>query len=257
MKISIGSDYYDSALSYGIDEQISFVRTEKFYSDRSTTLIPCISIPELFLLDHSHRWGSRYGDSFRVTLPSGSTTEALFRRITVYFAGKRYVGLVAFTYGVTPTSFSTHQESIWTYDALVNFARNHGLSLNPKISEKNFRPRDATPAELDWLVKEKIAIAYFLERNYSERVEGYIPGPTDSLHPWVCNSASKEHCLSRYGFYKALDPYSAMQELSMFIGGVLGNVEPNTVQITDEKTLVAKHGFDKWSFRKKSAKSKI
>lgn len=52
-------------------------------------------------------------------------------------------------------------------------------------------------------------------------------------------------------FYRIVDPYSAYQELAMFISGVLGGESPPMVPIADMIRL-EKHGFDKkWSFRKK------
>jgi hypothetical protein len=56
--------------------------------------------------------------------------------------------------------------------------------------------------------------------------------------------------LKRLGFAKALDPYTAFQELSMWIGGVLGGTSPEIVTIKDDKTLIEGHGFDnRFSFR--------
>jgi hypothetical protein len=52
------------------------------------------------------------------------------------------------------------------------------------------------------------------------------------------------------GFYRVLDTYSAFQELSMFVGGVLRSTENAMVNISNEDKI-AKHGFDEWSFRKK------
>lgn len=50
-------------------------------------------------------------------------------------------------------------------------------------------------------------------------------------------------------FFKRFIPPIAAQEIEMFIGGVFGNQAPPMIQISDDIRL-AKHGFDKWSFRK-------
>lgn len=56
--------------------------------------------------------------------------------------------------------------------------------------------------------------------------------------------------LKQLEFYKVFDSYSAFQEIHMFLSGVLGNPEKETVKISDMDRLVAK-GFDKkTSFRK-------
>jgi hypothetical protein len=46
-----------------------------------------------------------------------------------------------------------------------------------------------------------------------------------------------------------MDPFTLFQELSMFVGN-LPQPGPPMVQITDPDIKIAKHGFDKWSFRR-------
>ena len=55
--------------------------------------------------------------------------------------------------------------------------------------------------------------------------------------------------LNDYQFYKVLDSFQAFQEISMFMGGVLGRGEKEIVEVQD-KYKITQHGFDKWSFRK-------
>jgi hypothetical protein len=54
--------------------------------------------------------------------------------------------------------------------------------------------------------------------------------------------------LKKLNFQTVKDPYTAMQELSMFIGGVIPRQAPEMVNISD-KDRIAQHGFDKFSFR--------
>jgi hypothetical protein len=55
--------------------------------------------------------------------------------------------------------------------------------------------------------------------------------------------------LSHYQFYKVFDSFQAFQEISMFIGGVLGQGEKEIIEVED-KYKIEQHGFNKWSFRK-------
>ncbi len=55
--------------------------------------------------------------------------------------------------------------------------------------------------------------------------------------------------LKDYEFYKVFDSFQAFQEISMFMGGVLGRGEKEIIEVQD-KYKIAQHGFDKWSFRK-------
>ena len=61
--------------------------------------------------------------------------------------------------------------------------------------------------------------------------------------------------LKDYEFYKVFDSFQAFQEISMFLGGILGRGEGKIIEV-DDKYKIAQHGFDKWSFRKESQKGK-
>ena len=50
-------------------------------------------------------------------------------------------------------------------------------------------------------------------------------------------------------FFKIIDTFNTYQEISMFMGGIIGNQKPKVKEI-DDKTRLEKHGFNKWSFRK-------
>jgi hypothetical protein len=55
--------------------------------------------------------------------------------------------------------------------------------------------------------------------------------------------------LKNYEFFKMFDSFQAFQEVSMFIGGVLGKGEKEITEVAD-KYKITQHGFNKWSFRK-------
>ena len=54
--------------------------------------------------------------------------------------------------------------------------------------------------------------------------------------------------LRQLQFVKHKDPYTAFQEISMYLAGVLGNKEKSTVQISD-KDMLKQKGFDEYSFK--------
>ena len=56
-------------------------------------------------------------------------------------------------------------------------------------------------------------------------------------------------------FAKRKDPFTAYQEIYMYLSGVLGIGEKEIVQIKD-KYMLKKKGFDKWSFKKRPKKGK-
>jgi hypothetical protein len=55
--------------------------------------------------------------------------------------------------------------------------------------------------------------------------------------------------LKNYEFFKMFDSFQAFQEVSMFMGGVLGKGEKEITEVAD-KYKITQHGFNKWSFRK-------
>jgi len=65
----------------------------------------------------------------------------------------------------------------------------------------------------------------------------------------------KNPLLRELEFYKKINAYTAFQEISMFIGGVVSKEFPPTVELK-EKDKIMKKGFDKWSFRKMGKYSK-
>lgn len=60
--------------------------------------------------------------------------------------------------------------------------------------------------------------------------------------------------VSEYELYKVIDPYTAFQDISMYISGVLGVGHPDTVDISDEDMQAAKGFTDKYSFRRPPTK---
>ena len=59
--------------------------------------------------------------------------------------------------------------------------------------------------------------------------------------------------LSKFEFQRLVDPYTAYQELSMFVGGVLKQAT-KPVPVPDDETLAEIKGFNKYSFRKDKSK---
>jgi hypothetical protein len=90
----------------------------------------------------------------------------------------------------------------------------------------------------DIFLQMKIPIFFLRRARYSEKKFVYVIEKNPSL---------KEH-----EFAKMIDPYTAYQELDMFMGNVLTTDQYNQVDIPtgDDKTLAECKGFNKFSFRK-------
>jgi hypothetical protein len=90
---------------------------------------------------------------------------------------------------------------------------------------------------------------------YDQNIDGY-----DHIDlKRYCNNPRSQFIvnplLKGYEFYKIFDAFQAFQEVSMFMGGVLGRGEKDIVEVAD-KYKIAQHGFDKWSFRKEPTDKK-
>lgn len=60
--------------------------------------------------------------------------------------------------------------------------------------------------------------------------------------------------LSDFNFVTVLDPYSAIQELNMFLGNDLAQDVQPKMPVGSDKVIAESKGFDKWSFRKQAVK---
>lgn len=219
MRIYGGHDYYDCGLSMGIDPTIVLIR-EKSKS------IPVKSVCESLL-----------GFEMRL-FPENS----IIQRVSIVFCGKLYRGvLVSRNYGDLHT--------FWNADKLIEFSaevKNGRVGIyNSWYSRSNkkkptledyFTPVEPPEAVRRYMIDNKIAILVQRESNRIDDGE-FLVNPIG---------------LKQLGFAKALDPYTAFQELSMWIGGILGGTSPETVRITDDKVLIENHGYDKHSFRSSS-----
>lgn len=223
MRVIGGHDYYDSALAYGRDDDILFVRNNLEFKATDTPLEwPRESV---FALKYNNM--HQVGNSLRTN-----------RCIIAYVCGVRY-------FGVDIYDNVDFKEVIWSYDKLTQYADKHRL----KIYSNKFWWRDSisvedsfnvktTKEQLEWLISNRVAIA----------VGCWNVNAPQSDKIWYCNNA-KDYALRKFQFQKLMDPYTLFQELSMFVGN-LPKDGPPMVTITDPDIKIAKHGFDKWSFRK-------
>ena len=253
MKIIGGHDYYDSALAYGRDEDLIFLREDKIMPAKECPLVPIYPWEIVAPNKKYNLWGNSCSIKTR-------NNEYCLISISVYVAGKHYGGIKAVDFAVG----AKDSRNFWNYEEFCDWVESFDMKIfHPKddwiswtdSEEKEkklfpnletwFTSRDATQEELDWLIANKVAIAIHCDvtdRNYYWRHR--------KPDNWHINCASKEFNLKDLDFAKVVDPYTLFQELSMFVGGVLPRDSNPMVEITDDKVKIAKHGFDKWTFRK-------
>jgi hypothetical protein len=112
-----------------------------------------------------------------------------------------------------------------------------------------FLERKNDPLVQDLLINQRIVTAIFGQsyKLFQLMMDFSIamPQPWTTSKPFAFNDMS----LKDIQFYRAVDPYTAFQEIEMYLGGIVPRPGAMTANIED-KYRVEQHGFDKWSFRK-------
>lgn len=242
--ISDFHDYYDIGLSYGIDPQCVYTRkTEKFRYKHPLARIETVNEESIFIDKVQH-----VTDQFPNIYLEKSGLEVL-ATYKVLFCGDIYYGA---TYRPDPKNSHVEATS-YTYESMIREVNKyHSLKEMERLLTKNKHRRryhGSRGADVqDW------DSVYPVQKN-SKVMELHIEYGTPIVlvrydDRYIACSITKNPNLSTIEFYRCLDPYTAFQELSMFISGVMGGQAPPMVKISD-KDRFEKHGFDSiTSFRK-------
>lgn len=181
-------------------------------------------------------WYSRWNERGLPTKIWGKPDNFYTSTGVIVFCGKvfRYISLKRDVLEMSPTS-SKH----YFYDAesALEFCDKNKLKIDQRehrwskstvrdVINKKFDKDHKVTLDVDWLIENKVICAT-LSQN------GVIINPP----------------LKPKQFFKVMDAYAAYGELDMWICGTLAFPQ-NEMVMLDDKSLIAKHGFDKWSFRK-------
>ena len=219
--ISHFHDYYDSIIGYGIDPLIQYKRFKTSFPFSNRRLI----------------------------YKNDNYNGVMFETFVVLFCGSHYVG-----FRVTKTNRFNEPIVDIFYDkkGFLKFLK--GTKFEPRPYWHFYRrPRmkkidkakyfDLLVAEIQ---KEFIKLSY----NNDWHVKYKTPimvldfDEDEKKYSIICSPKLKD-----YKFQKVKDPFTAFQEISMFISNLFGYPGNPIIEISD-KDKIKKHGFDKWSFRK-------
>ena len=229
--ISPFKDYYDSVNNFDSDKDRFFIRKEEeisLYRVFPSDLIEALDFKTL----------SRKNNKF----------VEIYSQFLL-LCGKLYGGL---NIEITNSDLSViHHNNIWSLEEFNNIAAKYpelDFFKYERYDWKNRKytyPKDILSIQQDikfltWAIENKISILYFDNKtNYLNSSE--LIGV-------------KNYQLSKIEFQKVLDPYTAYQELDMWIGGIISqNKEPEAISDT---VKIQQHGFDKNSFRKHYSENK-
>lgn len=242
-------DYYDLGLTYGLDPNLHYVRKERSFSlDDVKTKIP--------------------GD-IKDAIGRGSTSfqKRELKKFAVGFCGTIYPGIIVYTYTGKVTAEGREEQAkefVYSPDRLKEI-----FPTQTKLGKRERRRRhlyeqfprlfgsDRTTEQLcEYLTPRTGYDKLFIELS-SQYKEEYIAAPSfvfgigeqyryNGL--WENVYMNINSPLEKYNFAKVKDPFTAFQEISMYLGNQLTHVE-EPIQISDKDMLVEK-GFDiKTSFR--------
>ena len=276
MRIIGGRDYYDSAMAYGQDEGILFLRNgDTDLTDEEVR--NHLHIPNITCDGYVRPKGQKpqrrtireiYRQYHAQNVFQQGNEEHSFYYAHVVFAGKLYNGICA----VVRNRHTFHYERdifwIWTRADLESYAERYGLEVHEgrtRTVRSTYTTRSRRRGDV--LAHAKSYDDYLSPQDLSQTARAAIINKGIALllldpfqeirhhpdvldRPWRVNQPG----LSEVQFAKVLDPYTAFQELSMWVGGVLPQPGPGAAEITDNTVKIQKHGFDVVSsFRKASS----
>jgi hypothetical protein len=235
--ISKYRDYYDGAVGMGIDKTIVY--------DRHFKSMPIPTHIKEKLREKEY-WYSWFTHQHHSQIPKGKYNTYL---IVIGFCGKLYPAIKTQKHIYRNYSYDSVYDIMYDVDEIKAFMDKH------QRKTKYFRDSktDAQYFE-EYLDKIKGVDVLEIHREFNSPIFawGYPPVeiPSHGFERDYGEDFYINPILKDYSFAKIFDPYTAFQEIQMFISGVMpvgDNVEPLP---STEKQKVAQHGMDKWSFRK-------
>lgn len=227
-------DFYDSCLSFGIDENIVFMRNQSVIKQEKIT----------------GKWS--INEFYRIEDNLFSSTQGYFdinEAFMLHFCGKEIPFLkirinkeyhseeqINFCYNIKQV-----ESLVLKYcneKCIENFYAKHKIWKSKKLKDSKYEKIN------NWFISNTRNV-----KTFDKYFEYETPYYLETSSVIIINP-----CLTDISFYKYYSSFEAFQEISMFISGVMGGQVPPMVSI-DDKVRFEKKGFDsKRSFRKMERK---
>lgn len=233
-------DYYDGvAGTMGIDKTIVYERNTQEFEGEAMPMVFRQKSFYTYFRDRENNPFYKLGNSHMKTEYTKKFPYHSY--FIIGFCGKLYVGFKLYSLNEQTTEF---ENSIMT----ITYDKDYMIELFDKIGFSGHFQDNLNHVlqynALDWFVNMRIP-AFVYDQKHGGIVHIDSRYYDNKLTPkFVINPLLKD-----YEFYKVFNSFQAFQEVSMFMGGVLGRGEKEIVEVAD-KYKIAQHGFDKWSFRK-------
>lgn len=223
--ISKFKDYYDVGMSYGADPTLVYARETAFY--------------------HSD-FEKGFRPGYIEPLNSG----------ILYFCGTAYPFMTSYDYSPYYTGakddflfFQTPEQVDAYQEEYFKKRRHSNRFIGSAYLENQMEDflKEPYKVDVDIHFKYKAPVVMYLQKTWENL--GVMANPNGVYSSSKKGFVYANPILRTLNFQRVVDPYTAFQEISMFLGGVLGNIERDTVKITDDKILRDSKGFDDQSFK--------
>jgi hypothetical protein len=217
--ISKFRDFYDGVMKTGMDREVVYVR--------ETVEVP---LKESFGIDFSTKYEGSY-----------------YKIETFYFGYCGEIRRVMVVSTWYPDCEKT-RDVFFQYEEFKEFMLNNNIGSKYDFGERRWWPSkyqkfmDLDTSKMKELFHTHQTPLFFLNHVHSYR------SPDKTI-------LTMGPSLQGINFQKIKDAYTTYQDIFQFVAGTLNKPESKMVKISD-KDKIAKHGFDKWSFRQKGPKKK-
>ena len=243
--ISKFKDYYDGVQGYGThDDELVYVRSQHELAANFS--------------DTNNRKNAGQHELVRMLNKAGNRIPPAldsFGRGVINFCGKRYPFWCVTDYSIKGACKTL---GFYDYDSIMTYLTQqplpeHVFAYNQLMrSDKRYRMWNKALSQDTWNAFVSSFTSDNALHHKSDELFLFFNSPIIVYYEFghekrVIINAN----LSQFSFARVVDPFTAFQEISMFVGNNLANNEnPDDLAMTDVQRAATK-GFDKWSFRTK------
>ena len=274
--ISPFNDYYDSVMSFLSDHEGEVVFERKHAADFSIrtnsdlylNIVSAFDLPFLrrswFYRDDPFTSFESASNTISCLLPHKFETKDVsnhgapllirFSTFSVLFCGKIYHGIRTDTSTVNNVAYvdkAKRTDYFYDTESLFSFLESYPEIDLDYVEKSRYLKKSDSPrkqftlyfskngndsSKKDFLIEHKLSIAIY--------------------HTYSSDSLEINGRLADIQFYKVFDPYTAYQELDMWLGGILSSPPNFMVELSDE-SKIGKAGFDpEYGFRTRPKQKK-
>lgn len=213
--ISKYHDYYDNVRAYGTDSSVMYIRKKQMFNKGSQEYKLAYKTLKLDELFHVRLYSDFISNYWII-----SFCGKIFPIIEYYFGSfKQICHTLETAHKVIKKYSKKEQYNVWESNSYRSSAslRRHSVRI--------FEHTALNTEELHHYFKAPVFM-------YDRHENQIITNPE----------------LGKVEFYKHMNAFTAYQELSQYVGGILSNTSQPPEKISDEDKKIM-HGFDKWSFK--------